>query len=843
MSITQLATIDIDIDNINMKQFKSKCKEFIGEKILAKTYVASDMNKIIKCNNNAFYTIRKVFAEKEKDAKLRLELFHKYVEKKDDITEEDIENVINNNKSTTEKIEEVKEKFLKMKENLIPKIFNNTNKSNPKDMLRADYILTPDRVKELDILYNSKETTDDDKKFLLTSMKLYQLEPTEVKSIINSHTLKPTDVNPITGGADDENQIVDNNDYLYEFFNKITINDDVPYKIAINNNFKIYIIPLNDKDKKHYTKKDDIQKLKQLNLDLYYYVDEKSQKFPNKFVKHYPKIKNIIHYMKRPHPERQPERQPEPQPERQPERQRESQQGGNVDEPTASTEKVEVLQDLENIRNHTKKSTNIDNTIKEIINEWDTYKTTVPAMNFNDASFYDYIYKLNVTFEKLNNSFENTKLRKNPREANDEYEKYIKKFYDENLLFRTYITTSKNNETIVEKIDEISKYIQEKQIDNIKKALTDIEKEFATSNTNTYTNDDIIKIKGYFQNDNGKNIKTRLAGKFDSIIKDIEFILKSLLDYSKKYASLSKIIKIDILEKIEPKNLGDKDAFSTQIINNVNELKLQMLYDIDTMINAFQSRTVAGQKGGGGDDFFSKITANREKIEKTLSDIITNKVVELKKLHITLYNTLLKLKDPTQVISTGSTNYQSIFNVLYKKYIEDKTQNNKTEYEASSALIDSLEQNNVLPKKVLKVDFRDNIIFIATTLIIRLTAVYLIEVMIDKKYITKLDSALFGFLTIFTILLIILVIIVNIDDYKMRIIYNYVNLHSDPSNIFTYISLLWIFGAIIYFVMNSINSNTLSSAANDEERSKLKYKIQVITMIIWVFLSISILAV
>jgi hypothetical protein len=204
-----------------------------------------------------------------------------------------------------------------------------------------------------------------------------------------------------------------------------------------------------------------------------------------------------------------------------------------------------------------------------------------------------------------------------------------------------------------------------------------------------------------------------------------------------------------------------------------------------------------------------------------------------------LYDSLQTSSDPTTgTILKGS---DSIFNILYNKYIVDKEDPNKGDYLASVELLESLKATELLPDEVLKVTMQDKLVFIFATLFIRLMALSVVEFLIYYKKVTRLDTVVIVFLIVYTILTIGFILSVNFDDYKLRIIFNYVNFHNGFLNATSYITMLWIFGGIIYYIMYNINDTALHTAASDEDRIRLQYKIQVISMISWIFISFSIL--
>jgi len=99
--------------------------------------------------------------------------------------------------------------------------------------------------------------------------------------------------------------------------------------------------------------------------------------------------------------------------------------------------------------------------------------------------------------------------------------------------------------------------------------------------------------------------------------------------------------------------------------------------------------------------------------------------------------------------------------------------------------------------------------------------------------------ALTGFLVIYSLIFIAFVAFVNLDMYKMRIIFNYVNLHGNSSVILSHLGILLIFSFTIFTLLWNINvpiQGLKQEAINDEEKSYLMYLLDIITMIIWLFM-------
>jgi len=389
------------------------------------------------------------------------------------------------------------------------------------------------------------------------------------------------------------------------------------------------------------------------------------------------------------------------------------------------------------------------------------------------------------------------------------------------------------------------KYLFKLNIKSVQEFINDLKK--AYDGVEGYTPEDIKGINEYFQVAAGSKLKQTITEKVDKITKDTESVIKKLTDYGKKYADVNPSIKTDILYKLEPQNL--EKGSEIDIVPTLNDAKRKMFLDIDANINNFrkqassmQSTSVSGgsrrrklQKGGDGD-----LKADRDSITSTLSEdtdtSLFAKTKQVKELTNKFYRIMSKATDPTTALTLQG--HDSLFNMLFNKYQDSKRDPEKGEYVASMELSEGLKSNALLPREVLKIDFRDKTIFVFATLFLRLISLSIIEYLVDKSKITRLNTAVLAFLGIYTGMFLLLLLIVNLDSYKLRIVFNYVNFHANSSIGIIYPSLLWLFGGIVYYIMYNINGGNGNVATNDEDRLRLKYKIQVLSMITWIFLSL-----
>ena len=269
-----------------------------------------------------------------------------------------------------------------------------------------------------------------------------------------------------------------------------------------------------------------------------------------------------------------------------------------------------------------------------------------------------------------------------------------------------------------------------------------------------------------------------------------------------------------------------------------------MKADIETQKSLFQTQAAgitrdknSNQKGGADEPEnkdFAPIDKDLTKIETTL--INTDTDTSLSKLLKTFLNSLERSSDPTLSLTTPQGD--SIFNTLFKNYLESKEDVNKGNFIAASELAEGLKVNDINPKDVLEINYQDKTIFIFVTLFFRLIALTIIDYLIDKSKLKQIHLAFGAYIGIYIGIFYLFLLIVNLDSYKLRIMFNYVNMHSNSSVAFVHPAMVGLFGLIIYYIMWNINGNTSTTASNDEDRVRLKYKIQVISLIVWLILAI-----
>ena len=171
---------------------------------------------------------------------------------------------------------------------------------------------------------------------------------------------------------------------------------------------------------------------------------------------------------------------------------------------------------------------------------------------------------------------------------------------------------------------------------------------------------------------------------------------------------------------------------------------------------------------------------------------------------------------------------------IYSKYQKSKVADGNLI--ASINLENLLNTHDLIPSEVLKITVFDKMIFAFVIVLFRLIAVTIVEYFIQKDWILSLANTIIATGVIYSILFIAFVLIVNFDLWRLRILFNYVNLHVNTSIIFTHLAMVWGFFGVVLLLVYNINfmmdgiSNNITS---QEDKAQLEYRLEMITAIIW----------
>lgn len=175
-------------------------------------------------------------------------------------------------------------------------------------------------------------------------------------------------------------------------------------------------------------------------------------------------------------------------------------------------------------------------------------------------------------------------------------------------------------------------------------------------------------------------------------------------------------------------------------------------------------------------------------------------------------------------------------------------------------LHDRVIQSDLDPEIVLKINFRDKAIYIFLIFLIRTINIITLEFLIEYNLIQSLQYAIVFYGFMYLVIIIFLIAIVNYDSYKLRIIFNYLNMHINSPNLLVQNVLFIIFIILVYILVksddflkyfgelldftniyNNIYNYTKSldddyyTNLTQNEKLKLLYRIDIISMIIFIF--------
>jgi hypothetical protein len=207
-------------------------------------------------------------------------------------------------------------------------------------------------------------------------------------------------------------------------------------------------------------------------------------------------------------------------------------------------------------------------------------------------------------------------------------------------------------------------------------------------------------------------------------------------------------------------------------------------------------------------------------------------------------------------------NYTDGMNRNEYKDADNKYRNQFNSLREGRKLYDSVIQNNLDPEIILEVNLQDKAIFIFLIFIIRTIIVIAIEFLIEYNMVKTLQFSIILYAFTYLLILCFFIVFVNYDSYKLRIIFNYLNLHINSSNIMLHIILFAVFTALVYIIIQSDNFlknfgymfdytniynhiydvNGVFTEESDthisrNEKLKLLYRTDIISMLVFIFTS------
>jgi hypothetical protein len=346
--------------------------------------------------------------------------------------------------------------------------------------------------------------------------------------------------------------------------------------------------------------------------------------------------------------------------------------------------------------------------------------------------------------------------------------------------------------------------------------------------------------------------------------KEITEVNKAFKDYKKEREYKDNILSLLVNEEAEISKLLDKNKNEAKVIEKRSELQRQ----------EFERDRLEMKRMKGGEKKLNKYYEDKYKPLNELIDVVEKLIKQIAKTEGKEDADKDPFSKKNGMFGDSGDDFHSIYNNIWNDY---KKEVNKIKSKGVSMeslkqdkrLYERFKMNELDPQDVLKISFQDKVIFICIVLIIRTFAMVLIELLIEYNFISTLSRGILVYSVLYVLLLFVGVLIINYDSYKLRILVNYLNVHINSSNIFFHILLFSLFiGLILIIINDSDGNNNLKSIDNifnytyvykyiyeiaeksnptsdlllsQKEKLKLQYRMDIITMIIFIFSSLLVL--
>jgi len=389
---------------------------------------------------------------------------------------------------------------------------------------------------------------------------------------------------------------------------------------------------------------------------------------------------------------------------------------------------------------------------------------------------------------------------------------------------------------------------------------------------NTPSTDDFVALQDSNNEkidlENRKKLLAEIKDLLDVQLKKLDDVLKFLITSSKQeYTDEIKAIKSIFKDYVKEKEY--KDPILALIVNEEKEIVNFLLKNAEK-IKMYTERTKINKQKGGErknnkyyEDKYENIKKLKDNIDKLLKKIKETEGIEDS-------DDPFENKDNKNMMIDPSSGIISIYKNIWNDYIKETKKNkakgvNIETLKQDDRLYERFIENNLDPSEVLKITFQDKVIFICIILIIRTFTMVLIEFLIEYDFIGTLYRGILVYSILYISLIILSIIVINYDSYKLRILVNYLNLHINSSNIYFHILLFALFNGLILIIINNNDLNGVDNIFNytyiykyiyeiadksstdselrlsQKNKIMLQYRMDIITMIVFIFTSLLIL--
>jgi hypothetical protein len=393
--------------------------------------------------------------------------------------------------------------------------------------------------------------------------------------------------------------------------------------------------------------------------------------------------------------------------------------------------------------------------------------------------------------------------------------------------------------------NELLKYENSKQIENIlgkqsnfienkKKYLDFLQKKIPE----IYNKDNDIYVKNF------PDIKNIINGSNTNDVNNKK-LLVLINDFHKYSIDIYNILKDNL--KQYRNSIIELENIVKNKISNKEKIEIEKARTTAYYNRAKSSYSSDMRRGGA--------SGNIDTLKKDYDDIyniLTTNTKNLKIIFIDIQKQIKsKYEDPYKKISLNNNGeFQdnvrgiSIFDKIWKNYVNDIKDDKKLIENTEDKLYQTIKTNDLDPIIALELTLNDKLLFIVITYFIRQLSLNMVEYFIDNGTIKDIISALIFYVICYTIIIILMTVFINLDSYKLRIIFNYFNLHINKYNLIMHIFIIAVFTFLIYSLILNINfpiQNINQKYISESDKIKLIYRLDILTIIIYIFTSLFII--
>ena len=492
--------------------------------------------------------------------------------------------------------------------------------------------------------------------------------------------------------------------------------------------------------------------------------------------------------------------------------------------------------------------------------------------------------------KQLEDEDEDKEIIREKKKRIDEWEKNNKDLYNDNNQGNITVASQREAEAAA-KIKQRQKYGQEnKDISNEQSRITEQKK-------------NLTERKKELE-DSLKTIKVVLRKLYNECINIQAPYATEYSEYTKSIIKIGKL-KLLIDDNVEINNNNDiVSAYNDQIALITKEIgaKDEQNKSLDE-----KKKINEGLMRGGGDTYtdakkyeedkideefknkYETLKKDKERLTEVLKDnlyMLIQKTDEDSGLN-NLYDFIKYLKesfggdddDNNNMDTVSSKKYNdkdTLFEKIWSEYndgikaynINSKNKDYLTYINEGEKLKNKIILNDLDPEIVLKVNFQDKVVFVALMFAIRTIVMVIFEFLIEYNVIKSLRYSILIYTGLYILLLLLFTAFVNLDSYKLRIVFNYLNMHINTSNIILHIMLFTIFSFLVIVIIQTDNfinnvgdildftyiynyiytfnidnllSGEFENNLSKDEKIKLQYRLDIISMLIFIFTAILIL--